>query len=554
MTAVSHSTGRRALGARAAGLVTAVTLVATGLMCAAPGSQLARVLPVEDGFYTLSVARQIGIGGGITIDGHTATDGFQPLWAFVVAPLSALTGGDRMGTLRLALILSTALWLIFVGLLAALAREHARRRGLDGRLAAVLAAIAGAGSVSLVRMFHSMLETGLLLTLLAGAVLMADGSRPWTARRTAAMAALLAALVYARLDAAAFVAALAVAVGWRAWRSGDRLAPLWLACAVAAVALVPWLAHDLSIDGHLVPTSGRAEALFIDPHQNRDSMLRALGAWALTPFFRPSMRTVDAPWQELIACGTIVLVAAAARVLRRPARRAGAGTLALAAYVAFLAVYYTWKSGAWWFDDRYLAPAVLVSIPLLAAAAERRLRGRAARAAPVVLAAAVMVANVPLLAVLVAAPRTPPSWATPLGNLGTHPNLNYDPQVTWTLAHVRPQCTMGGFESGTLGYFRDRVVNLDGKVDADALAAELAGRTPAFVRARGVEAMVDIPSGIARATRGARPGEWRRVARLGRFQAWVRADRLDCVQNTRSTTRAVAPPSSSSQKRAANSS
>src|SRR4051812_50229191 len=102
---------RTSLGAPAAAVVGAVTLAATAVMCAAPAARLARVLPVEDGFYTLSVARQIGIGGGITIDGHTATNGFQPLWAFLVAPLAALTGGDRIGTLRLALVLSPLLWL-----------------------------------------------------------------------------------------------------------------------------------------------------------------------------------------------------------------------------------------------------------------------------------------------------------------------------------------------------------------------------------------------------------------------------------------------------------
>jgi hypothetical protein len=146
-----------------------------------------------------------------------------------------------------------------------------------------------------------------------------------------------------------------------------------------------------------------------------------------------------------------------------------------------------------------------------------------------VLATAVLIANVPLLGVLIAAPRTPPDWATPLGNLGTHPDYNYD-QTTWALAHVKPSCTMGGFESGTLGYFRDRVLNLDGKVDAAALDARLAGRTPAFVHARGVSVMVDIPSGIARATRGRPPGEWRHVQHLGRFEVWVRTDRISCLR------------------------
>ena len=108
-------------------------------MCAAPAARLARVLRAEDGFYTLSVARQIAVGGGITIDGHTATNGFQPLWGsssrrWPRSPAASI------GTLRPALILSTLLWLGFIALMAALAREHARRRGMDGRLAAALAA------------------------------------------------------------------------------------------------------------------------------------------------------------------------------------------------------------------------------------------------------------------------------------------------------------------------------------------------------------------------------------------------------------------------------
>ena len=92
------------------------------------------------------------------------------------------------------------------------------------------------------------------------------------------------------------------------------------------------------------------------------------------------MRTIDYPWQELIAA------AGSGRRRRRlgaaPARPPrGPGTLALALYVAFLAVYYTLQSGAWWLDDRYLAPAVLLSVPLLAAAAEGRRKGRAPRGA-----------------------------------------------------------------------------------------------------------------------------------------------------------------------------
>src|SRR4051812_50088157 len=91
---------RTSLGAPAAAVVGAVTLAATAVMCAAPAARLARVLPVEDGFYTLSVARQIGIGGGVTIDGHTATNGFQPLWGVLLAPPAAPPRGGPPRTPR----------------------------------------------------------------------------------------------------------------------------------------------------------------------------------------------------------------------------------------------------------------------------------------------------------------------------------------------------------------------------------------------------------------------------------------------------------------------
>ena len=115
------------------------------------------------------------------------------------------------------------------------------------------------------------------------------------------------------------------------------------------------------------------------------------------------------------------------------------------------------------------------------------------------LAIGVAALNLPLFVVLVDATPTPPAWAAPAANTGTHPNLNWD-QTTWALQHVRQDCRIGAVESGTMVYFRPNTLNLDGKVNRFALDAQIAGRPPAYVDEAGIDVLVDIQSGIARDT------------------------------------------------------
>ena len=167
-------TAARALRRPAVLVPLAVTLLFAAWMHAAPADQLARTLPTEDAYYALAVAKNVALGEGISADGRIDTNGFQPLWVAVNVPLYAIAGGDRTAGLRLSQLLSTLLWLAFVALLALLARDLARRHGGDGALAAAAAAIVAAGSVSIFRLFHNGLETGITLVLLAAAVLLLD--------------------------------------------------------------------------------------------------------------------------------------------------------------------------------------------------------------------------------------------------------------------------------------------------------------------------------------------------------------------------------------------
>ncbi len=63
----------------------------------------------DDGFYYFQVARNLAAGHGFTFDGLNPTNGFHPLWLFVITPLFASAQFDLLLPLRLLIILSALL-------------------------------------------------------------------------------------------------------------------------------------------------------------------------------------------------------------------------------------------------------------------------------------------------------------------------------------------------------------------------------------------------------------------------------------------------------------
>src|SRR5215470_16813449 len=78
---------------------------------------------LEDGFYSLTVARNVALGRGVTVDGVSPTNGFQPLFTFLTVPAFAAADGDRYAAVRLVLALH---WVFYVGTAAVLGRVAAR--------------------------------------------------------------------------------------------------------------------------------------------------------------------------------------------------------------------------------------------------------------------------------------------------------------------------------------------------------------------------------------------------------------------------------------------
>jgi hypothetical protein len=190
-----------------------------------------------------------------------------------------------------------------------------------------------------------------------------------------------------------------------------------------------------------------------------------------------------------------------------------AGCLAVSFIV--LAFWYALSSWAMHFYTRYLSPLGLVAVFLVAIAGARlyrRIPAFVSRGASILLV-------IPILVITIALWRPSTFFG---GNGGIRQQLKL---VT---KYVPPSDVVAAGQSGTLGYFRSNVVNLDGKVNPDALAYQ--SRMWEYLQKVRAQWLCDLPSYVRRYL-GDHPEEycWRLVAKEGEFvlyhQDTTRADR-----------------------------
>ncbi len=456
----------------------------------------------EDGYYSLSVARNLGTGHGLTIDGTQLTNGIQPLWVFLTAPLFALAGGDRDLGLRFVLLLHWLIYAATIALVCAIARRAARVLGRGSHLAVALAALLYASNITLFELHFNGLETGLVLLLHALFVLRLLQIDWRRARDVWSAGALAAVLCLTRLDAVFLVALVPLCTAWQpGLDTRHRLRAAAVIWGCSAAALAPWLLFGVRQFGHLMPISGIAQETWrISPGRLVVAFMYLLGH----AFGSGASFYWDGTYQQVCFAVLVAGAAWAFVVVRRTdpaeARRAisaalhtqaASVVLLLAASGIALSAWYALSSGAWWMYQRYTAPIVVLTVPMIAAAIGGARRGPAIAAA--LACASLVVAWLSLVSPGAALLRV---------------RQHYD-MVRIAAAYVPPGDRLAAGQSGTLGFFRDRVTNLDGKVNADALAAR--GSLEAYCRRAGVRWLLDWPAVLRTHFPGGLSSAWRLV-------------------------------------------
>jgi hypothetical protein len=445
------------------------------------GGRMLKQWPTEDGYLMLTIARNMSLGLGMsTANGTLPTNGTRPGFNFVEAALFALVHGDKRSGVLLTQVVSLAIALLAAWTLFRLGQRVLRERSFGGDAAAIAAA-AWYASPNLAPHSMNCLETGLYHLLILRALLVWHRFAERRAATTTVAAGgalglgvLLGAMLWARIDGVFLLAAVCLAHLATGFARGApalraRLLEATLTGAVAVAVLSPWLIHNKTHFGSFMPISGTAQAFGAEPGDNLSWMPAKLAEYAsvVVPVPDPLERT---PWMlALFSLGLAAYLYGVGR-MRRAANASERSFLLVAALLlVFLATYYGVLFGAAYFMARYLSP-LSIGFALATTAGAFALHaqlpaGALRRALPPCAAVALLL--------LVAGTN-----ARLYSNGTSHMHFQV---VEWTERNVAESQWMAAVQTGTLGFFHDRTVNLDGKVNPDALKHLIARTTPQYV-------------------------------------------------------------------------
>jgi hypothetical protein len=435
----------------------------------------------EDSFYMIAIGWNLGTGRGFTYGGASTT-GTQPLMTLAYGAIASIVhraGGDRWTMARAALAFNVLLFVVFGDIVFRLARVL--YPSIDEAVLCLSAAAVALFNATLFRIFTYGLETGLYLIAAAACVLVSLRTLPAPTRRGAValgVAAGMAAL--ARID---FAIVFALFVGANLARRRMRVLDAIVSCATATVIVAPWLLWVHATSGHWIPSSGESQFGLI----GADGVLRSQAALRavvhqLSPWFYPPLVDGVLPRSLALHIGAEVALIALAVVLIRAGHHPNRSqtrdilTTWTGSIAVLLAVYVV----AFWpryFYPRYFAVLSVVTLPTLAAA----LAQVSGRRGMVAFFTAMGVGFAVTMAVTLHRGAT----SNELSITAHYINANID-------RHLR----VGEFSSGVSGYFFDNVINLDGKVNAQAMTARRAGALPQYIDASGIRVVVDWPQTI----------------------------------------------------------
>lgn len=446
----------------------------------------------EDGYLMQTVARNMAIGNGMsTADGTMATNGVQPLATFFFAALHALAGGSKVAavfyvTVASVLVAALSAWMLWNMGLKIFERELPAARQVALTASAVWFA-------SPLVIAHGMngLETGIYYLALIGAVSYyfsidlnnEHGMRP--AQRIV-FGGILGVAFLARNDAVLFIATILLvhlfsggpAGGGVAKRFGDTIAIGLVSMLVAA----PWLIYNYMNYGSIVPISGTAQSHSAEFAGNL-SIIPANLVEALL-LYLPIPRQYES--NAIVVLGSVILLLGVAALIGRFVSRSGLRgnrfTFLVGGFGLSLAGYYGLFFGAPHFITRYMSSMTPLLAVLMAALFYQLLLLRRQR---------VFIGDTLMVGLLASALLI--TGARSMSHVQEDPNNGHRQVVDWVSQNVLPSQWVAAVQTGTLGFFHDKTINLDGKVNPDALRVlrDTADIRPYVVRQSSIAFLVD---------------------------------------------------------------
>lgn len=462
----------------------------------------------EDGFYALTVSRFIALGSGITIDGHTMTNGFQPLWVFLNAALYWLVDGDRMLGIRLTLLLHWALYVttgLVLGLIAAriLPRHF---KGLSPRIAGLTTALVYLSAPKIWLFSFNGMETSLLLFMTALSVLTYMELSDKGYKGLVACGLVLGLLVLSRIDTAFFVVILSFTQLFRKAPPMQRFVRISMLGGIPLFVSMPWWIFNYANFHAFMPISGQA---LLASGISTDRIWLALGAIVedLTPhiYISSAENSLTIAVRALAFSGLVYSVRHDLLGILRVVKCAEKEVIsAFLIFILVLILWYPSNSVATYFYARYFVDISMISALVCTIALIRIWRLYTITLTPSIMALPMQIVVFVFIA---------------FTGVLFKGHVMLTDQVPLVEKFVPPNDLVAAGQTGTLGFMRDHVVNLDGKVNPEALQHR--GNMRAYLRMKKVYWIADVEGYIFKYI-GEHPERvgWKRIATSGIVQLY----------------------------------
>ncbi len=431
----------------------------------------------EDGYLMMTIARNMALGLGMsTAEGTIPTNGTQPLTTFLWAGAYWLENGDKVNSIFWITLLQCLIATLAAFLLWRFGLQILKERPKHNYIASLAAAT---WYVSPFISNHTMngLETGFYGLMAILTVMFVIGrSKPWTLSYSIFLGIFLGIVFWVRNDASFLILAICLIHLFmgdnKFWHRFWQVNIMGLTSVLVAL---PWLIYNKLNFDSIMPISGQAQALTAELGQNLSALPPVLVEYFFV--FLPIPNSLQKLLPVVLLCVGILLGICFILWRLWPHLKLQERRLfvLISIYITGFSLFYGLYFGAVHFLSRYFFP-VSPFLALLWAAiviwAWQSIPWQVLRYGTAILFIAIILG-------LFVRNQT---------NKVKHQHFQV---VEWVNQNIPNETWVAAVQTGTLGYFHDRTINLDGKVNPEALEARKHRQVFQYILDRKIEYLVD---------------------------------------------------------------
>lgn len=422
--------------------------------------------PTEDGYLMLTIARYMALGFGMsTADGTLLTNGTQPFVTFIWTIGYILFDGDKLWGVIFAHVVQVAISVLFAWVFYKLLRKVFS--DISKELCLMFTAVVYA-SPHLIPHSMNFLETGTYLLFVTVVIYLfyeQDNKKyNWGVGKCIGIGCTLGVMFWVRIDSvfiilAACLTHLYYGLGLGAQVFLQRFKSTLIFGSISVAISTPWLVYNYLYFGSLLPISGQAQNASALA-QNAVAVPSAVLEYLLV--FLPIPSALQETTPVIVFSLLILSVAIVIGVIfYKNSQQKHKGLLFMGAITVFCFVlYYGVFFGAKHFIPRYfivLAPFLALLQIAIILRIVAVFQAKSIAKAIYVIAGVIVALLIVGLNVRIFKTRIP------------HEHMHV---VNWVKENVSEDRWVGAIQTGTLGYFHDKTLNLDGKVNPKALRAK----------------------------------------------------------------------------------